>query len=647
MSAPILTTYFALTFAFGTLGQHERNGPDSRATPIDSPLPAVVANDNRTPAGTLTNGVLTLDLRAGRGLWRPHGDQAPALQVEAFGVDGAPLSSPAPLIRVPAGTEIALSVRNELTSAIRIHGLCDRGGDACAPIDVAPSGAPVVRFVATRPGTYQYWATSTGMPLQFRASEDAQLSGAFVVDPPGVTPGDERVFVITEWTSLTRSQLRRLAAEDDPGVAFLKLKPDAAFMINGRAWPHTERLHYRPSERVRWRVINLSTQVHPMHLHGFYFDVDSMGDGRSDRVFAEGRKPRVVTQVLQPGSTMAMTWTPERAGNWLFHCHVMTHVSPTLHVDGTARDGHADHGAHDPGAGMTGMVLGITVASATGLASESSGLPAAPPRKLTLAMQPDPKRYGDAPAYGFVMMDRAVGRPLDRVPVPGPTLVLTRGEPVEITLINRLAESTAIHWHGMELESYYDGVHGWSGDGQRVTPLIEPGGSFVVRFSPPRTGTFMYHTHLHDNRQLTSGLYGALLVVEPGAVYDDAIDHVMVIGRGGPDRDAPAVVNGDREPVMVWKAGSRHRIRLINITPGDIFSVSLQAGDTPVQWQPLTKDGVPVPPDAGTAAPAKQIIAVGETYDFEYQAPPGRQTLWLEVRTPGGRWHVQGRVIVK
>ncbi len=87
-------------------------------------------------------------------------------------------------------------------------------------------------------------------------------------------------------------------------------------------------------------------------------------------------------------------------------------------------------------------------------------------------------------------------------PFQGPTLVLRRGEPVEITLVNRLTEATAIHWHGMELDSYYDGVHGWSGLGTRVTPLIEPGETFVVRFTPPRTGTFIYHTHLHDHRQL-------------------------------------------------------------------------------------------------------------------------------------------------
>ena len=109
-----------------------------------------------------------------------------------------------------------------------------------------------------------------------------------------------------------------------------------------------------------------------------------------------------------------------------------------------------------------------------------------------------------------------------RSPCRGPTLVLQRGEPVEITLVNRLAEPTAIHWHGMELDSYYDGVHGWSGVGTRITPLIEPGGTFAVRFTPPRTGTFIYHTHLHDDRQLTSGMYGALVVVEPGETFDPA-----------------------------------------------------------------------------------------------------------------------------
>ncbi len=611
---------------------------------LASTLPNVTTNDNTKPAGTLDGGVLTLELRAGAGEWRPKGEDGPAITIEAFGEGVSPLSIPAPLIRVSEGTEVAASVRNDLTTTLRVHGLCERGLPSCTPLDVPAGETRQTRFRSGPAGTYFYWATSTGMPLQFRGASDTQLSGAFIVDPPGAAAPD-RVFVITEWTSLTRPELMELAAQTDPGAAFLKLRPDVMFLINGRAWPHTERLQYRLAEAVRWRVINLSTQVHPMHLHGFYFDVDSLGDFARDNRFAPEQKPSVVTQVMQPGTTMALTWKPEREGNWLFHCHVMTHVSPTLHVDESRKAAGAHGGGHHANFGMTGMVLGITVVGSPRKREASSGDATSAPRKLTLVMQTEEKRFGDAPAYGFILDDATA--PSRHVQVPGPRLVLARGEPVEITLVNRLPEATAIHWHGMELESYYDGVHGWSGAGLRVTPLIEPGDSFVVRFTPPRTGTFMYHTHNHDHTQLASGLYGPMLVVEPGETFDEATDHVIVLGRNGPARGALTVINNEQAPDFVWKAGALHRIRLINITPGEILSVTLQTADGPVTWHPLTKDGAPVPPERCKPGPAKQLIAVGETYDFEFRAPPGRQTLWLEVRTPAGKWHAQGRVFVR
>ena len=31
---------------------------------------------------------------------------------------------------------------------------------------------------------------------------------------------------------------------------------------------------------------------------------------------------------MPPATNMVMNWTPEREGNWLFHCHIMHHVSP-------------------------------------------------------------------------------------------------------------------------------------------------------------------------------------------------------------------------------------------------------------------------------------------------------------------------------
>jgi hypothetical protein len=165
-----------------------------------------------------------------------------------------------------------------------------------------------------------------------------------------------------------------------------------------------------------------------------------------------------------------------------------------------------------------------------------------------------------------------IATPLAGASTPHPDLVVPNdnrqaagvpGEPVEITLQNRMAEATAIHWHGMELESYYDGVHGFSGVGPRQTPIIAASERFVVRFTPPRAGSFIYHTHLHDHRQLSSGLYGAMVVVDPGETFDPGTDHTLVLVRSGitsgalaiPDGATPALLNGQRAPRFVWPAG--------------------------------------------------------------------------------------------
>ena len=613
-------------------------------------LPPIAINDNRRPAGVLENGVLTLRLRAGDGLWRPEGKAGPELRVEALGEGGSPLTVPAPLLRAPEGTHIVATIRNELASPMRVFGFCERGTATCAPIDVPAGETREVRFKTGLAGTYHYWATTTGMPMQFRAVNDTQLSGAFIVDPVGAAPESDRVFVITDWTALTLAQLKEIASAQDPGVAFLAVNPKFTFLMNGLSWPHTERLTARLGEPERWRVLNLSTQTHTMHLHGFYFDVESVGDGLQDRRHPGGQQPHVVTQLMPAGATMAMTWTPERVGNWLFHCHIRAHVSPDVRIGPSPSDRanhHDAHAAHDASAGMAGMVLGVTVVGGKSVPDAPAEDPMREPasvRRIMLEMRAE--STGNASTLGFVQTGPGAA-PAAKVPVPGPTLVLTRGQPVEITLLNRLPEATAIHWHGMELESYYDGVHGWSGVGQQVTPLIEPGASFLVRFTPPRTGTFMYHTHLHDPRQLTSGLYGGMLVVESGETFDESTDHVLIMGRNGPDPQGAAVLNGSSSPQMVWKAGTRHRVRLINITPSDVFSVTLQANDGPMTWLPLTKDGAPVPSDRREPRPAKQLIGAGETYDFEIQTPPGRQNLWLEVRGAGGKWQVQGQVILR
>jgi FtsP/CotA-like multicopper oxidase with cupredoxin domain len=591
----------------------------------------VAANDNRRPAGTFANGVLTVTLVAGPGVWRPEAADGPAVEVAAFGEDGGPLLTPGPLLRAHEGTTLVVRVRNALADALSVHGFVTHPASEDAALVVPPGATREVRFSAGAPGTYHYWATLGPSTLNGRKAFESQLGGAFIVDPPGDAPAD-RVFVLTEW-------------DDSPRRVDELVTPEVrrVFAINGFSWPHTERLHERVGQDVRWRIVNLTQALHPMHLHGFYFTVQSSGSGLQDTLYQPDAYRRVVTENMTVGRTMLMAWTPERPGNWLLHCHFVSHVTPALRfwLPSDESAGSHVHGAHDAATAMAGLVIGIDV---TGDAAPAPPLNAIPPRRLTLSMQTLAGHWRPEDAFGFALASSDGEASVQTATVPGPLLVLHRGEPVEITLQNELPEATAIHWHGIELDSFYDGVPGWSGSGASTTPAIEPGGTFPVRFTPPRAGTFIYHTHSHDLRQLASGLYGAIVVFEPGETFDPARDHVLLLGMEGAKNTQsydrfPVVVNGDRQTRLTFKAGVPNRLRLINITTnfGGLNVLVINANQ-PITWRPVAKDGAELPANQQVVRPAlRQQVAVGETYDFMVDPRVAGQTL-IEVRRAGGEW---------
>jgi FtsP/CotA-like multicopper oxidase with cupredoxin domain len=188
---------------------------------------------------------------------------------------------------------------------------------------------------------------------------------------------------------------------------------------------------------------------------------------------------------------------------------------------------------------------------------------------------------------------------------------------VAVHITNQLDEGTSVHWHGIELESYYDGVPGWGGDGQKITPTIESGKSFDAVFAPPRAGTFMYHTHMNDLAQLSSGLYGALIVVPEGATFDPDTDEVFVLGRNGKRKDGELLLNGSTAPApLEFHAGTRYRLRFIDILANNSIVINALQDGKPVEWIPIAKDGADLKPDQSIATPASLTIAPGETYDF-------------------------------
>jgi len=615
------------------------------ATPLLA-QPLVSVNDNRHHAGTLANGVLTVRLHAGEAAWQPEENDGPSLIVAAFGEDGGPLFTPGPLLRVSEGTDLVVRVRNDLRKQLEIHGFLTRPADADGVFSIPPGETREIRFAAGTRGIYHYWGTTTGATLNTRKAAESQLGGALIVDPPGAVP-DDRVFVMTEWDD---SQLRI----DEIVNADVR----RVFAINGRSWPHTERLDERVGRPVRWRIVNLTQAGHPMHLHGFYFSVHGVGTGLRHLIYTSDEYRQVVTENMPVGSTMEMAWTPERAGNWLLHCHLIAHVTPDLRFwnPNTGGHEHGSPGSHDAMTAMAGLVMGIRVTGDTPAAKTTTSTPT---RRFTIAMHQRPGFWRPEDAYGFALETTDHATTPSDVMVPGPLLVLKRGEPVEITLKNRLPEATAIHWHGIELESYFDGVPGWSGSSVSATPGIEPGGQFVVRFIPPRAGTFIYHTHTHDSRQLASGLYGAIVVLEPGETFDPTRDHVLLLGmEGAKDTQRyerfPVVVNGRRDTVLTLKAGVPNRLRFVNITSSfGGLNVSLTANNQPLLWKPVAKDGADLPPNQQVPRPAlRQTISVGETYDFLIDPPPPRPNplaapAWLDVKRGGGEWVQQVRVGVE
>lgn len=87
----------------------------------------ISANDNRTPAGTLRNGVLDLTLEIRNGIWFPEADNGASVPIQAFAEAGHSPSTPGPLIRVVEGTEVRVTLRNTLRdSAVHVHGLHTR-----------------------------------------------------------------------------------------------------------------------------------------------------------------------------------------------------------------------------------------------------------------------------------------------------------------------------------------------------------------------------------------------------------------------------------------------------------------------------------------------------------------------------------------
>ena len=281
---------------------------------------------------------------------------------------------------------------------------------------------------------------------------------------------------------------------------------------------------------------------------------------------------------------------------------------------------HVEHGGAQPVHSMQGLVLGIRV--------RPRGRPVAatePARPIRLLIRSRASIYGDYVGYAYVLGGSPEERDPDAMPKPGPLLTLKKDQPVAINIVNRSHEPAAIHWHGIELESFPDGVPGWSGYGGRTLPMILAGDSLTVRFTPPRAGTFMYHSHFNENQQISSGLYGAIVVVDPARPRDGETDRIMLFSDNGPTVNflkppPPTLLNGRAvSDTIELRAGTSYRFRLINIRTDYLLALGIFEGASPLEWRIVAKDGADLPAHQVRTMPARiDHLAPGEIVDVEF-----------------------------
>jgi FtsP/CotA-like multicopper oxidase with cupredoxin domain len=270
------------------------------------------------------------------------------------------------------------------------------------------------------------------------------------------------------------------------------------------------------------------------------------------------------------------------------------------------------------------------------------------PQRLRLLIQGSPYGYDRSAAMGFVLQKDAEPR-VDSVMLPGPTLFLEKDRPVRITLVNHLKVATSVHWHGLEIDSYPDGVAGWSGMPGRLAPAIQPNDSFIAEFTPPRAGTFFYHSHVNEVWQTNSGMYGAIIVTDSTHRFDPKIDRIVLVGGGGPgsiERRSTGFVNGSIRPVMEMEAGTTYRLHIIQVHPQAVVAFRIGGDSTIARWTPVAKDGADLPSEQSTPRAAYVLMGAGENEEFLYTPDrPGIQRLSVSTQLAG--WHVPLILVIK
>lgn len=235
----------------------------------------------------------------------------PGRTVDAWGFNG---SVPGPTIEVTQGDRVRIIVENHLPEpfAPHWHGLeVPIGQDGVPGISQAPippHGSHTYEFTPDQNGSFFY---HSHMPMQ----ELMGMIGWFIVHPKKPhQPKVDRDFglIFQGWDIKPNNTVPNTLAMEFNWLT-----------INGKAGPATTPLIVKKGERVRLRLVNLSMDHHPIHLHGNTFYVTGTEGGRIKGDLEREPGNTVIVGVAQ---SRDVEFVASNAGDWMLHCHLPHHM---------------------------------------------------------------------------------------------------------------------------------------------------------------------------------------------------------------------------------------------------------------------------------------------------------------------------------
>ena len=238
---------------------------------------------------------------------------APGMSANLWGYNG---QAPGPTIEAVEGDKVRIFVTNRLPehTTVHWHGMLlpcgmDGVGGLTQP-HIPPGKTFVYEFHLEQHGTFMYHPHADEM-VQMAMG----MMGTFIVHPkdPGVMRVDrDFVFIMS-------------AYDIDPGSFTPRVNEMTDFNMwtwNARVFPGIDSLPVRAGDRVRIRVGNLTMTNHPIHLHGYRFEVVGTDGGW---IPPSARWPEVTADVAV-GQMRAIEFIANRPGDWAFHCHKSHHT---------------------------------------------------------------------------------------------------------------------------------------------------------------------------------------------------------------------------------------------------------------------------------------------------------------------------------